>query len=61
MIRSFNSAQRDDNYEVIGGGSNDGNLSKSKKLINLKSRIQMRIKAMGEPTFLNFGTREAFN
>ena len=48
----LDSAQRDDDDEVIGGGSNDRNLSKSKKLKNAKSRIQIRIRTTGEPTFL---------
>ena len=53
-------AQRDDNHEVVGGGDYDRNLSKSKKSKNAKFGIQMLIGATEEPTFLNFGTREAF-
>ena len=59
--RSSDSAQRDNNNELVGGGGNDRNLSKSKKLKNAKSGIQTRIRATGEPTFLNPGTRETFN
>ena len=50
----------DDDNEIVGGGE-DRNLSKSKSLKNAKSGIQMRIRATGEPTFLTFGAKEAFN
>ena len=53
-------AQRDNDDEVVGGG-NDKNLFKSKKRKNAKSRIQTRLDATGEPTFLIPDTREAFN
>ena len=52
--------QRDDYNEVVGGGI-DRNLLKSKMLKNTKSEIQTRIGATGEPTFLTFGAKEAFN
>ena len=55
--RSSDLAQEDDDDEVVGGDG-DRNLSKSKKS---KSRIQTRIGATGEPTFLTPGAREAFN
>ena len=55
-IRSSDSAQRDDDDKVIEGGKN---LLKSKKLKNVKSGIQMRIGAMGEPTFLIPGAKKA--
>ena len=58
--RLSNSVQKDNNDEVVGGGG-DRNLSKSKKSKNTKSGIQMRIGAMGEPTFLTLSAREAFN
>ena len=54
---SSDSAQRNDDNEVVGGGG-DRNLSKSKKS---KSGIQTLIGATGEPTFLTPGAREAFN
>ena len=54
-------AQKDNDNEVVGGGGNDRNLSKSKKSKNAKSRIQTRIGATGEPTFLNTGAKEIFN
>ena len=49
--------------EVVGGGgkADDRNLSKSKKSKNAKSRIQTRVGATGEPTFLTPSAREAFN
>ena len=53
-------AQRVDDNEVVGGDG-DRNLSKSKKSKYTKSRIQMRIRATGEPIFLFPGAREAFN
>ena len=52
--------QRDDNNEVVRGGVNR-NLSKFKKLKNIKSGIQTCIRAMGEPTFLTPGARKALN
>ena len=57
---SSDSAQRDDDDEVVRGGG-DKNLSKSKKSKNTKSGIQTRIEAIGEPTFLTPGAREALN
>ena len=53
-------AQKDDNDEVVGGGGKK-NLSKSKKSKNVKSGIQMRIRAMEESTFLIPDTRKTFN
>ena len=53
-------AQRDDDDEVIEGGGNR-NLSKFKKSKNVKSRIQKRLGAMGEPIFLTLDAREVFN
>ena len=49
--------------EVVGSGSkaDDRNLSKSKKLKNVKFGKQTRIRATEESTFLTSGTREAFN
>ena len=52
-------AQDNDDNKVIGSG--DRNLSKSEKSKNAKSRIQMRIRAIGELTFLISGTKEVFN
>ena len=57
---SSNLAQKDNDNKIVGSGG-DRNLSKSKKLKNAKSRIQMYIRAMWELTFLIPGTREAFN
>ena len=57
---SSNLAQEDNGNEVIRGDGNK-NLSKSKKLKNAKSKIQMRIGATGELTFLISGTKETFN
>ena len=54
---SSDSAQRDNNNEVVRGGG-DKNLSKSKKS---KSGIQTRIGAIEEPTFLTSDARKAFN
>ena len=56
---SSDSAQKDDDDKVVGDGG-ERNLSKSKKSKNTKSRIQTRIGATGEPTFLASGAREAF-
>ena len=52
-----------DDDEVVGGGgkAEDQNLSKSKKLKNVKSGVQTRLGATGEPTFLTPDAREAFN
>ena len=60
MTGSLDLAKRDNDNEVVGGGS-DKNLSKSKKSKNTKFGIQTRIRATGEPTFLTPGAREAFN
>ena len=60
MTRSSNSALSNNNNEDIGGGK-DKNLSKSKKSKTAKSRTQTRIGAMGEPIFLTFNIRKAFN
>lgn len=53
------------NNEVVGNSSkiDDKNLFKSKKLKNIKFEIfmQINIGAMGELTFLIFGTKDAFN
>ena len=57
---SSDSPQRDNNNKVVGGGG-DKNLSKSKKLKNAKSRVQTRLGATGELTFLIPDAREAFN
>ena len=59
-IGSSDSAQRDDDDEVVGSGGNR-NLSKSKKSKNTKSAIQTRIRATGEPTYLTPGAKKAFN
>ena len=61
MTRSSDSAQRDNNNEVVGGVGNDRNLSKSKKSKNAKSGIQIRIRATRKPIFLILDIREAFN
>ena len=58
--RSSDSAQRDNDNKVVGC-SGDRNLSKSKKSNNIKSGIQTHIEAMGKPTFLTLGAREAFH
>ena len=52
-----------DDDEVVGGGgkAEDQNLSKSKKSKNVKSGVQTRLGATGEPTFLTPDAREAFN
>ena len=49
--------------KVVGGGSkaDDQNLSKSKKSKIVKSGVQTRLGAMGEPTFLTPSVKEAFN
>ena len=60
MIGLSDLAHRDNDDEVVGGGS-DRNLSISKKSKNTKSGIQTRIGATGEPTFLTCGTKETFN
>ena len=57
---SLDSAQRNNDNEVVGGGG-DRNLSKFKKSKNTKPKIQTRIGAMGELIFLTPGGREAFN
>ena len=57
--KSLDLAQRDNDNEIVEGGSK--NLSKSKKSKNTKSGIQTYLGAMGEPTFLTPNTREAFN
>ena len=54
------SPQRDDNDEVVGG-CGERNLSKSKKLKNIKSEIQTRLGAMEEPIFLTPNARKVFN
>ena len=64
--RSSDSAQRElgaDDNEVVGGGGkvDNRNLSKSKKLKNIKSGIQTHVKAMGKPTFLISGNKKIFN
>ena len=46
--------------EVISGGGKVDDRNLFKKLKNVKSGIQMRIKATEEPIFLNSGTKEAF-
>ena len=56
---SSDSAQKDNDNEVVGGGS-DKNILKSKKSKNDKSEIQTHIKAMGKPIFLTPGARETF-
>ena len=50
-----------DHDKVVEGGGGDRNLSKSKKSKNAKSRIQMYIRAIGEPIFLTPGAKGAFN
>ena len=57
---SSNLAQRDDDDEVVRGGS-DKNLSKSKKSKNTKFGIQTHIGATREPIFLTPGAKKAFN
>ena len=47
------------NNEVDEVGDHDKNLFKGLK--NAKSRIQMHIEATKKPTFLNSGTKKAFN
>ena len=47
--------------EVVGSGDKVDNKNLSKKSNNIKSRIQTRIGAMEEPTFLTPSTKEAFN
>ena len=59
--RSSDLAQEDNDNEVVEGGGKDKNLSKFKKSKNAKSGIQTRIRATGEPIFLTFGAKEAFN
>ena len=61
MTKSLDLAQRNNDNEVVGGGGNDKNLSKSKKSKNTKSKIQIYIGATGKLRFLNPGAREAFN
>ena len=64
MTEPSNSAPRElqaNGNKVVGGGRDDKNLSKSKKLKNTKSRIQTRIGATRKPIFLTSGTRKAFN
>ena len=64
ITESSNSAPKElqaNDEEIIGGGSDDKNLSKSKKSKNAKSRIQTHNKIMGEPIFLTSNTKEAFN
>ena len=56
----LDSSQRDNDDEIVRDGGNR-NLSKSKKIKNAKSGIQIRIRAMGEPTFLTPSAKEAFN
>ena len=58
--RSSDLPQRDDDDEVVGGGG-DKNLSKSKKLKNAKSEIQIHIRATKEPTFLISSAKKVFN
>ena len=60
IIGSSDLAQRDDDNEVVGVGS-DKNLSKSKKSKITKSGIQTCIGATEEPTFLTPGAKKAFN
>ena len=50
-----------DEFVRRDGKADDKNLSESKKSKNVKSEIQMPIRATGEPTFLTPGAREAFN
>ena len=56
---------RADDNEVVEVGSKADeigrNLSKFKKLKNEKSEVQIRIRALGETTFLISSTRKAFN
>ena len=59
-IGSSDWAQRDNDDEIFGGGS-DKNLSKSKKSENAKFGIQTHLGATGESTFLTSDNREAFN
>ena len=60
--RSLDSPQGEDDDEVVGGGGNrNKSKSKSKKSKNAKSRVQTRLGATGEPTFLTLDTRKAFN
>ena len=49
--------------EVVGGGdkADNKNLSKSKKLKNVKSEIQIYIRTTEKPTFLTSGTKKSFN
>ena len=61
IIGSSDTAQRDDDNEVFRDGGKDRNLSKSKKSKNAKFGIQTHIGAIGEPTFLTPGAREAFH
>ena len=56
----YDSPPRNNDNEVVGGGGNK-NLSKFKMSKNAKSKIQTRIGATGESTFLTSDTREAFN
>ena len=56
---SSDSALRDNDDEVVEGG--DRNLSKSKKLKNAKSGVQMHLGTTEESTFLTSDAREAFN
>ena len=58
---SWELAQTDDDDKIVEGGGGDRNPSKSKKSKNAKSGIQTRIRATGEPTFLNPGAKEGFN
>ena len=58
---SLDSAQRDNDNEVVRGDSNDRNPSKSKKSKNAKFEIQTYLGVMGEPIFLAPNAREAFN
>ena len=58
--RLSDSAQKNDDNEVVGGGNNM-NLSKSKKSKNAKSGIQTCFGAIGELTFLTLDARDVFN
>ena len=57
MTGLLDSAQRDDNDEVVEGS--DRNLSKSKKSENVKSEVQTRLGAMEELIFLTFNVKKA--
>ena len=61
MTESLDLAQRDNDDDIVGGGGNDRNLSKSKKSKNTMSEIQTHLDVTGESTFLTSDTIEIFN